>query len=180
VRIALRTQQILAYETGVASTIDPLAGSYCVEALTDRLEREAEDVFEQIDMLGGVVPGIESGYFQREIALSAERQQRAIERGERLVVGVNAFTEGAQDSDIEVLKIGEGPERQQHARLAQVRRGRDSDRVNTCLRQLQQAARDGENVVEPMLECVRAYCTLFEIRHALEEVFGSFREPVSF
>src|SRR5690606_12130941 len=94
VRIALRTQQILAYETGVANTIAPLAGSYYVEALTGRLEREAEEIFDEVDRLGGVVRGLEMGYFQREIALSAERQQRAIESGEHVVVGVNAFTEG--------------------------------------------------------------------------------------
>jgi len=180
VRIALRTQQIIAHETGVANTIDPLAGSYFIEAMTDRLEREAEEIFEQVELLGGVVAGIEAGYFQREIALSAERQQRAIERGERLVVGINAFTEGGQDSDIQLLRIGEEPERQQRQRLAELRRTRDDVRVNACLRELQRAARSGENVVEPMLECVRSYCTLFEIRHALEEVFGSFREPVFF
>jgi methylmalonyl-CoA mutase N-terminal domain/subunit len=148
--------------------------------MTDRLEREAEEIFEQVELLGGVVAGIEAGYFQREIALSAERQQRAIERGERLVVGINAFTEGGQDSDIQLLRIGEEPERQQRQRLAELRRTRDDVRVNACLRELQRAARSGENVVEPMLECVRSYCTLFEIRHALEEVFGSFREPVFF
>jgi methylmalonyl-CoA mutase N-terminal domain/subunit len=180
VRLALRTQQIIAHETGVASTIDPLAGSYYLEALTDQLEREAEEIFTQIELLGGVVPGIESGYFQREIALSAERQQRELERGERVVVGVNAFTEGGQDSDIEILKIGEEPERQQRQRLAELRARRDAARASASLAALQQAARAGENVVEPMLECVRCYCTLSEIRFALEEVFGSFREPVFF
>jgi methylmalonyl-CoA mutase N-terminal domain/subunit len=180
VRIALRTQQIMAYETGVASTIDPLAGSYYVEALTDRLEREAAEIFAQIEQLGGVVRGIEGGYFQREIALSAERQQREIERGQRVVVGINAFTEGAQDSGVEILRIGAEPERQQRQRLAELRARRDSARVAAALAALQDAARAGANLVEPMLECVRCYGTLFEIRHALEEVFGSFREPVSF
>ncbi|MGH7504194.1 MAG: acyl-CoA mutase large subunit family protein, partial [Longimicrobiales bacterium] len=98
VRIALRTQQVLAFETGVANTIDPLAGSYFVEAMTDRLEREAEEIFEEVAKFGGVVPGLEAGYFQREIALSAERQQRVIESGEQTVVGVNAFTEGNDDA----------------------------------------------------------------------------------
>src|SRR5690606_3995665 len=111
VRIALRTQQIIAYETGVANTIDPLAGSYHVEAMTDRLEREAEEIFEEIDRIGGVVRGIEMGYFQREIALAAERQQREIENGERVVVGVNAFTEGGEDSDIDILRISDEPEK---------------------------------------------------------------------
>jgi methylmalonyl-CoA mutase N-terminal domain/subunit len=180
VRIALRTQQIIAFETGVANTIDPLAGSWFVEATTDRLEREAEEIFEQIDTLGGVVRGIESGYFQREIALSAERQQREIETGERLVVGINAFTEGGRDSDIEFLRIGDAPEREQRARLAALRKDRDDARVRAALARLQQAARAETNVIEPMLDAVRAYATLFEIRHALEEVFGSFREPVFF
>jgi methylmalonyl-CoA mutase N-terminal domain/subunit len=180
VRIALRTQQILAYESGVPNTIDPLAGSYFVEATTDRLEREAEEIFEEIENLGGVVRGIEYGYFQREIALSAERQQREIEQGERIIVGVNAFTEGGDDSDIDILRIGDAPERRQRERLAELRHDRDDTRVKQCLTRLRDAARNEENVIEPMLDCVRAYCTLFEIRHALEEVYGAYREPIFF
>jgi methylmalonyl-CoA mutase, N-terminal domain len=180
VRIALRTQQVLAYETGVASTIDPLAGSYFVEALTDRLEREAEEIFEEVERFGGVVGGIERGYFQREIALSARRQQQEIETGERLVVGVNAFEEGNQHSDIEVLRIGNEPEVEQRQRLAELRKSRDAARAEQALNGLRAAARDKRNVIEPMLECVRAYCTLFEIRHALEEVYGAYKEPVFF
>ncbi len=180
VRIALRTQQILAYETGVANTIDPLAGSYYVEALTDRLEREAEEIFEEVDRIGGVVRGIELGYFQREIARSAERQQREIESGERIVVGVNAFTQGTEDSDIEILKIDDTAEKRQRERLAEMRARRDDARVRATLERLAEAARRDENVVEPMLDCVRAYCTLYEIRHALEEVYGAYREPVFF
>ena len=180
VRIALRTQQILAYETGVTNTIDPLAGSYYVEALTDRLEREAEEIFAEIDRIGGVVRGIERGYFQREIAKSAERQQREIESGQRIVVGVNAFTQGNEDSKIEILKIGDEAERRQRERLAELRRRRDNGRVQSTLAELREAARKDENVVEPMLECVRAYCTLYEIRHALEEIYGAYREPVFF
>jgi methylmalonyl-CoA mutase N-terminal domain/subunit len=180
VRIALRTQQVLAFETGVPNTIDPLAGSYYVESLTDRLEREAEAIFEEIDVLGGVVPGIEQGYFQREIARSAERQQREIDTGERIVVGVNDFTGGNEEADIEILKVGEEAMRTQEERLSRLRADRDDARVEGTLDRLRQAAKDDENVVEPMLECVRAYCTLFEIRHALESVYGSFREPVFF
>ncbi|MBW3551863.1 MAG: methylmalonyl-CoA mutase family protein [Gemmatimonadetes bacterium] len=180
VRIALRTQQVLAYETGVANTIDPLAGSYYVETLTDQLERRAEEIFEEIEALGGVVPGIEQGYFQREIARSAERQQREIESGERVIVGVNEFTGGNEEADIEILRIGEEAARTQEERLAKLREDRDSGRVEAALERLRQAARADENVIEPMLDCVRAYCTLFEIRHALESVYGSFREPVFF
>jgi methylmalonyl-CoA mutase N-terminal domain/subunit len=180
VRIALRTQQILAFETGIPNTIDPLAGSYFIESLTDRLEREAEEIFEEVEKFGGVVPGLESGYFQREIALSAERQQRAVESGEHTVVGVNAFTEGGDDSEIEILKIGDEPERQQRERLPALRASRDDATVRQTLERLSDAAREGRNVIEPMLDCVRAYCTLFEIRHALEEVYGSYREPIFF
>jgi methylmalonyl-CoA mutase, N-terminal domain len=180
VRIALRTQQILAYETGVPNTIDPLAGSYFIEATTDRLEREAEEIFDEIERLGGVVAGIENGFFQREIALSAERQQREIESGQRIVVGVNAFREGGAESDIEILRIGDAPERQQRDRLAQLRAARDDARVRSSLDRLRDAARNEENVIEPMLDCVRAYCTLYEIRHALEQVYGAYREPIFF
>jgi methylmalonyl-CoA mutase, N-terminal domain len=180
VRIALRTQQVLAYETGVANTIDPLAGSYFVEATTDRLEREAEEIFDEIERLGGVVRAIEGGYFQREIALAAERQQREIESGESVVVGVNAFTDGTGDSDIEILRIGDAPDRRQRERIAEMRSRRDEAVVARALERLRQAGADDENVIEPMLDCVRAYCTLFEIRHALEQVYGAYREPIFF
>jgi methylmalonyl-CoA mutase, N-terminal domain len=180
VRIALRTQQILAYETGVANTIDPLAGSYYVEAETDRLEREAEEIFDEIDAVGGVVRGIEEGYFQRDIALAADRQQREIEQRERLIVGINAFTEGTTANDIDILKIGDAPEKRQRERLAELRSQRDDARVEQALERLRQAGANEENVIEPMLDCVRAYCTLFEIRHALEKVYGAYREPIFF
>jgi methylmalonyl-CoA mutase N-terminal domain/subunit len=176
----LRTQQILAHETGVPNTIDPLAGSYYVEALTDQLEREAEEIFTEVDRLGGVVPGLDMGYFQREIALSAQRQQREVESDERLIVGVNAFTEGGDDSGIDILKIGDAPEQWQRARLAELRATRDDAEVRTALDALAGAAAAGANVVDPMLDCVRAYCTLYEIRYALERVYGAYREPVFF
>jgi methylmalonyl-CoA mutase N-terminal domain/subunit len=180
VRIALRTQQIAAYETGVANTIDPLAGSYFVEATTDRLEREAEEIFEEIERLGGVVQGLEMGYFQREIALAADQQQREIESGERVIVGVNGFTEGGGDSDIDILRIGDAPEKRQHQRLAELRAKRDDALVKQTLDRLRAAGAAGENVIEPMLDCARAYCTRFEIRNALEEVYGAYREPIFF
>jgi methylmalonyl-CoA mutase, N-terminal domain len=180
VRIALRTQQVLAYETGVANTIDPLAGSYFVEAETDRLEREAEEIFDEIERLGGVVRGIEAGYFQREIALSADRQQRELETGERAVVGLNEFLDGGDGSDLEILRIDGTPELRQRERLAQLRDERDEDRVQQALSGLRAAGARDENVIEPMLDCVRAYCTLYEIRHALEDVYGAYREPIFF
>ncbi|MGH7553579.1 MAG: acyl-CoA mutase large subunit family protein [Longimicrobiales bacterium] len=180
VRIALRTQQILAYESGVANTIDPLAGSYYIEALTDRLEREAEEIFEEVERIGGVVRGLELGYFQREIALSAERQQRALESGDHVIVGVNAFTEGNDGTSIDILRIGDEPDRRQRERLAALRAHRDARKVEAALVALREAAARRENVVEPMLEAVRSYCTLYEIRHALEEVHGAYKEPIFF
>ena len=180
VRIALRTQQILAYETGVPNTIDPLAGSYYVETLTDELETEAEEIFRQVDEIGGVVPGIESGWFQRQIAESALRQQREVETDARVIVGVNEFTEGSGKVEIDVLRIDPEVESRQRARVARLRAARDGDRVARALAGLEGAASGSENLVPHLLECARAYCTLFEIRHAMERVFGSYKEPVFF
>ena len=160
--------------------VDPLAGSYYIEWLTDRMEEDAEAIFAEIDELGGVVRGIEEGYFQRNIALSARRYQRELEGGERLIVGVNAFTEGNAESDIEILRIGPEIAKKQHARIAKLRESRDSDAVERSLKRLEQAALNEENVVEPMLDAVRSYATLGEIRGALERVYGRFREPVFF
>jgi methylmalonyl-CoA mutase N-terminal domain/subunit len=178
--IALRTQQILAYETGVPNTIDPLAGSYYVEALTDGLEAEAERIFAEVDKLGGVVPGIEMGYFQREIARSAMRQQVEIETGERVIVGVNEYTIEGEEIEIPLLKIGQEAERRQRERMAELRATRDQAAVDRSLQALQDAARAGENVVPPLLDAVRAYATLYEVRYAMEEVFGAYQEPVFF
>jgi methylmalonyl-CoA mutase N-terminal domain/subunit len=180
VRIALRTQQILAYETGVPDTIDPLAGSYYVETLTDQLEAEAEDMFRQVDEIGGVVPGIEAGWFQRQIAHSALRQQEEVEGGRRVVVGVNDFEEGSGKIEIDVLRIDPQVELRQKGRMQSLRTTRDAERVGRALGALERAARGPENLVPHLLECARAYCTLYEIRHAMERVFGSYKEPVFF
>ncbi|MGB1780550.1 MAG: methylmalonyl-CoA mutase family protein, partial [Longimicrobiales bacterium] len=180
VRIALRTQQVLAYESGVANTIDPLAGSHFVEALTDELERDALALFDEIDEMGGVVPGIEQGWFQQEIANSAMRQQREVESGERVIVGVNHFTEGSGDIEIDTLRIGPEVEERQVAKMAAMRAGRDADAVRAKLAALTEACRGEDNVVPYILDCARAYCTLYEIRAAMEEVFGSYKEPVFF
>ncbi|CAN5627765.1 methylmalonyl-CoA mutase family protein [soil metagenome] len=180
VRIALRTQQILASETGVANTIDPLAGSYFVEQLTDDLEAEAEELFAEIDGMGGVVPGIEGGWFQKEIANSAMRQQVEIESGERQIVGVNAFTDGGEKVEIDTLRIDPEMEARQRESMARMRTERDDDAVQRSLSALTHAAREGENLVPRILDCARAYCTLYEIRFAMEEVFGAYREPVFF
>ena len=179
VRVALRTQQILAYETGVANTIDPLAGSYYVESMTDRLEQEAEELFEEIDALGGVVAGIETGYFQGQIANSSRRFQQEVDSKQRVIVGVNEFIE-TDGVPLETLRIGEEAAAKQEARLADLRDRRDGKAVEQALGRLRDAAREDSNLMPPMLDAVRAYATLGEIRSALEEVYGRFQEPVTF
>lgn len=180
VTIALRTQQVLACETGVANTIDPLAGSYYVEAVTDRLEAEAEQVFARVEEEGGVVAAIENGWFQREIASSAARQQAEIEAGLRTVVGVNDFTDGSGKVEIETLQIAPDVERRQRRRMARLRAERDAERAELGLARLRTAAAGEENLVPLILECAHANCTLYEIRAAMEDVFGAYREPVFF
>jgi methylmalonyl-CoA mutase, N-terminal domain len=180
VQVALRTQQVLAYETGVPNVMDPLGGSYYVEALTDQLEREAESLFAEIESIGGVVAGLEQGWFQRKIHESAARQQWEIEQHRRVIVGVNEFVSEGDALDIPLLRIGADVDRDQRARLAKVRAKRDGTQCEALLARLTEAARGTENVFPHILECARAYCTLFEIRHALEEVFGAYREPVFF
>jgi methylmalonyl-CoA mutase N-terminal domain/subunit len=180
VQVALRTQQILAYETGVPNVMDPLGGSYYVEALTDRLEGEAEALFEQIDAQGGVVQGLEEGWFQRRIAESAARQQWEIEQHRKLIVGVNDFVTEGEELTIPLLKIGQEAEEEQRRSMATMRARRDDALVQQRLDALRTAARGTENVVPFILDCARAYCTLYEIRAALEDVFGAYREPVFF
>jgi methylmalonyl-CoA mutase N-terminal domain/subunit len=179
VQLALRTQQILAHETGVAEVIDPLGGSYYLEALTDQLEREAEALFAEIHSVGGVVRGIESGWFQRQIARSATEFQRSVEAQDRIIVGVNEFLSD-DDHPVEILKISNDAEESQKRRLSRLRAERDGARVTERLEALRQAAEQDRNVIGPMLDCARAYCTLYEIRHALERVYGAYREPVFF
>jgi methylmalonyl-CoA mutase N-terminal domain/subunit len=180
VQVALRTQQVLAYETGVPNVLDPLGGSYYVEALTDQLEAEAEALFAEIDAIGGVVRGLEDGWFQRKIAQSAARQQWEIEQHRRLIVGVNDFVTEGDALGIPTLRVGEQVDRDQRERLARVRAERDQALCDARLERLRQAARGSENVFPHILDCARAYCTLYEIRRALEDVFGAYREPVFF
>ncbi len=180
VRVALRTQQILAYETGAANVADPLGGSYYVEALTDTMEREAEGLFAEIDAHGGVVKAIEQGWFQRQIAASAARFQDEVDAGTRAVVGVNAFVEDEPDRAMETLRVGEEADRTQRERLAKLRSERDGGAVDRALAELTRAAEEDRNVIPAMLDCARSYATLFEIRHALERVYGAYKEPVFF
>ncbi len=179
VQVALRTQQILAAETGVAEVIDPLGGSYYIEALTDQLEREAEALFAEIHSIGGVVRGIESGWFQRQIARSAAEYQREVETGKKVIVGVNDFLSD-DDHPVEILKIASDAEEAQRRRLGRLRAERDAAAVERSLTALRTAAEADQNVIGPMLDCARTYCTLFEIRQALERVYGAYREPVFF
>jgi methylmalonyl-CoA mutase N-terminal domain/subunit len=180
VQVALRTQQVLAYETGVPNVIDPLGGSYYVEALTDQLEQEAEGLFRQIEEVGGVVHGLETGWFQRKIAESAARQQWEIEQQRRVIVGVNDFVTEEPELSIPVLRVGAEAERDQRERMAKLRAERDSALCERRLQALREAAAGDRNVVPFILDCARAYCTLFEIRRAMEDVFGAYREPVFF
>ncbi|MFQ5551057.1 MAG: methylmalonyl-CoA mutase [Gemmatimonadales bacterium] len=179
VKIALRTQQILAHETGIPNVADPLGGSYYVETLTDRMEEEAEEIFREIQDVGGVVKGIEAGWFQQQIARSAMRLQHEIEQKRRIVVGLNEFVEG-RDDEVEILKVSDEAESTQRDRMAELRSQRDDLLVERRLEELKSAAAREANVIPHMMDCARAYCTLFEIRHALEEVYGAFREPVFF
>jgi len=180
VQVALRTQQILAYETGVPNVIDPLGGSYYVETLTTELEREAEDYFAQIEKIGGVVRGLETGWLQRKINESAARQQWEIEQHRRVIVGVNDFVTDEPELAIELLKVSEETEREQKQRMAEMRKRRDNAQVEQRLKALSDAAKTSENLMPFILDCARAYCTLYEIRAAMESVFGAYREPVFF
>ena len=174
-RIALRTQQLLAYETGVANTIDPLGGSYFIESLTDEMERQAEAYFKRIDEIGGVIPAIESGFFQREIADSAFRYQKELEQKSRIVVGVNDFTVD-EEEPIEILRIDPGLEAEQAGRVRDVRRKRDQAQCANALNRLRKAAAGTDNLMPYILDAVRAYATEGEIMHAMIEVFGTYTE----
>ncbi|HEU4564358.1 MAG TPA: methylmalonyl-CoA mutase family protein [Gemmatimonadaceae bacterium] len=180
VQVALRTQQVLAYETGVPNVIDPLGGSYYVEALTDEMERGAEALFEEIEAQGGVVQALEQGWLQRRIAESAARQQWEIEQHRHVIVGVNEFVTEEEALSIPLLKIGAEAESGQRERMRKLRETRDNDLCTRRLAALREAARGTENLMPHILECARAYCTLYEIRAAMEDVFGAYREPVFF
>ena len=193
--IALRTQQVLMEETGVANVADPLGGSWYVEQLTDRIEAEAEKIFEQIKERGtrahpdgkhpigpitsGILRGIEDGWFTGEIAESAFRYQQALEKGDKHVVGVNVAL-GSVTGDLEILRVSHEVERNQVSELAARRAARDDARVGKALDAMLAAARDGSNMIAPMLEAVRAEATLGEICGVLREEWGTYTEPSGF
>ncbi|MGH7562842.1 MAG: acyl-CoA mutase large subunit family protein [Gemmatimonadota bacterium] len=180
VKIALRTQQVIAYESGVPNVIDPLGGSYFVEALTDRMEREAEEYFRQIEDLGGVVAGIEQGFFQREIAEAASRYQEEIDAKRRVIVGVNEFVEKDEKLEIPILRIDPRYEREQIERLRKLRAERDDQRWKSAMDGLREAIRSEEKLMEPVLDAVRAYATMGEIVELMKEEYGTWREPEIF
>jgi methylmalonyl-CoA mutase N-terminal domain/subunit len=180
VKIALRTQQVIAYESGVPNVIDPLGGSYLVEALTDRMEREAETYFRQIEDMGGVVAGIEQGFFQREIAEAASRYQEEIDAKRRIIVGVNEFVEKDEKLEIPILRIDPRYEREQIERLRKVRAERDDQGWKSAMDGLREAILAEENLMEPVLEAVRAYATVGEIVELMRDEYGTWREPEIF
>jgi methylmalonyl-CoA mutase N-terminal domain/subunit len=173
--LALRTQQIIAHETGVTNTADPLGGSYFVERLTLDMEREAKEYFETIDRMGGMVQAIELGYPQKEIAEASYRFQQAVERRDKVIVGVNDFVQ-EDEAPVPILYMDESTADTQVARLERLRRTRDSDAVASSLERLQEAARGAGNTMYPLIECVRAYATVGEMCSALREVWGEYHE----
>jgi methylmalonyl-CoA mutase N-terminal domain/subunit len=178
VTIALRTQQILAHESGVANTIDPLGGSYFIEALTRDMERDAKDYIRKIDDMGGMVRAIELGFPQKEIADSAYWYQKAVDAKEKIIVGVNAFE--MEHEPIPLLEIDEAVAGQQLARLRSVKKNRELAVVKRTLADLKKAARDDQNLMPYLLKCVKTYATLGEIMDALKDIYGEYEEPVTF
>ena len=175
VRIALRTQQIIGYESGVADMIDPLGGSYAVEALTDEIERKSTEYFEKIDAMGGAIKAIEAGYIQGEIAESAYQYQKEIEKKKRIIVGLNQFQIDEQPLK-DILRIKPEVEQYQKEKLSRVKKERDNGKVKQTLAVLKKAAQGTENVVPPIFEAVKAYATIGEISDTLREVFGEYKE----
>jgi methylmalonyl-CoA mutase, N-terminal domain len=180
VEIALRTQQVLAYETNVVNVADPLGGSYYVESLTSEMERQALDYFRQIEEFGGVIEAIEAGFFQREIADASYRYQRSLETKERLVVGVNAFEREESEDDLNLLKIGREIELGQARDVQAVRAARDGGAVNAALAELKRTCRSDENVMPALIEACRVLATEGEIVDAMAEVFGRYIERASY
>lgn len=180
VKIALRTQQLIAYETGVINTVDPLGGSYFVEALTEKMEKEANEIFDQIDALGGVIPAIETGYFQKEIADAAYRYQREVERKEKFIVGVNEFVEENEKIEIPILSISPEVQEQQIKRLSELRQSRNQKAVEDSLAEIKSAALNGNNLMPVLIKAAHNYVTLGEMVGELKEVFGTYDEIAVF
>lgn len=180
VKIALRTQQLIAYETGVINTVDPLGGSYFVEALTDKMVKEANEIFEEIDAFGGVIPAIEAGYFQKEIADAAYRYQKEVERKEKFIVGINEFVEDNEKIEIPILTISPEVQKQQIKRLSELKQSRNQKDFEESLKTIKQAAIDGKNLMPVFLDAAKKYVTLGEMVGELKEVFGTYEETAVF
>jgi methylmalonyl-CoA mutase N-terminal domain/subunit len=178
--IALRTQQIIACESGVANTIDPLAGSYFIEEMTNKMEAGAEEYFKKIDALGGCIPAIEKGFFQREIADSAYRYQKEVEKGTRIVVGVNDYIKEGEKIEIPLLKITDEDEARQVGNLRELRKKRNNNAVQKALKELAGVSKTKENLMPYIMDCARAYASLGEIVGVLKDAFGEYREPPMF
>ena len=177
-KLALRTQQVIAYESGVVDTADPLAGSYAIEHLTNEIEDRASNYIGKIDAMGGMLRAIETGYVQREIQESAYRYQRAIEAEEAVVVGVNRF-QSDDGSTVQTMRIDPAVERAQVERVRAVRERRDAAKANASLTRLEEAARGTENLLPKILECVEAFATVGEISNRLRAVWGEYREALT-
>jgi methylmalonyl-CoA mutase N-terminal domain/subunit len=179
-KIALRTQQIIAYETGVINTVDPLGGSYFVEALTDKMINQVNNIFDQIDSIGGVIPAIESGYFQKQIADAAYKYQKEIERKVKFIVGVNEFVEQDEKIDIPILYISPEVEKKQRKRLADLRQSRNEEAVKESLSDLYRAAVENYNIMPVLIKAAHNYVTLGEMTGELKKVFGVYEEATVF
>jgi methylmalonyl-CoA mutase N-terminal domain/subunit len=180
VKIALRTQQLIAYETGVINTVDPLGGSYYVEALTDKMESEANKIFDQIDAIGGVIPAIEAGYFQKEIADAAYRYQQEVEKKEKIIVGVNEFIEQDEKIEIPILTISPEVEIAQKKRLADLKQSRNQKDVDESLSEIKAASENGNNLMPLFVKAAHNKVTLGEMVGELRQVFGTYEEVVVF
>ncbi|MFZ6033750.1 MAG: acyl-CoA mutase large subunit family protein [Melioribacter sp.] len=180
VKIALRTQQMLAFETGVINTVDPLGGSYFIEKLTDEMEEGAEKIFSEIDALGGVIPAIEAGYFQKEIANSAYRYQLQLESKEKIIVGVNEYVDPDENIDIPILRISPEVEIEQKKRLAELRNSRNQKEVENALENIANAAKDGKNLMPPLIDAAEKYVTLGEMVAELKKYFGTYTDAPVF
>jgi methylmalonyl-CoA mutase N-terminal domain/subunit len=174
---ALRTQQVIAEETGVINTADPLGGSYAVEALTDRLEREAYAYIDKIDQMGGIIRAIELGFPQQEIADASYHYQRQLDRGEKIVVGVNKYQGEESSAPLEILRVDNEVERRQVERVRARKQQRDQTAVRERLAAIRVAAQQGDNLMPPMIAAVHAECTVGEVSDIFREVFGVYRDP---
>ena len=178
--IALRTQQLIAYETGVTNVVDPLGGSWYIEKLTDEIELKAEEYFSQIESIGGVIPAIEQGFFQREIAKSAADYQRKIDEGKRIVVGVNEFIKENEEIDIPILEIGSEAGDDQLKKLLELRNNRNNENVKISILKIREACNNGSNLMHPIIDAAKEYATLGEIVDVLKAEFGEWHETAVF